>query len=153
MKKIKIEDDKLINAIENNESMLKACESLGLAFSTFKRKATKLGLYKTNQGRKNVLGYKNRGGVPPVPLKEILNGLHPKYSTGKLKKRLIKDGIKKEICEECGQGPIWNNQRLVLQLDHQDGNRYNHKLKNLKLLCPNCHTQTPTYCGRNLKKK
>lgn len=48
------------------------------------------------------------------------------------------------ICEECGISD-WNKKPLILQLDHIDGNNKNHCLENLKLLCPNCHTQTPTW--------
>jgi len=50
-----------------------------------------------------------------------------------------------EHCELCGQGAIHNNLPLVLQVDHIDGNSDNNKLDNVRLLCPNCHTQTETY--------
>ena len=62
-----------------------------------------------------------------------------------------------EECERCGQGPIWNNEPLTLQLDHIDGDSDNNALDNLRLLCPNCHTQTETYGnagkGSRYKKK
>ena len=41
----------------------------------------------------------------------------------------------------------------MLQLDHINGINTDHRLENLRLLCPNCHSQTPTYCGVNVKKK
>ena len=50
-----------------------------------------------------------------------------------------------EKCSECGQLPIHNNKPLTLQLDHLDGNSDNNFPKNIRLLCPNCHTQTSTY--------
>lgn len=50
-----------------------------------------------------------------------------------------------EYCVECGQLPVWNNKPLTLQLDHKDGNSDNNEINNLRLLCPNCHTQTDTY--------
>lgn len=52
-------------------------------------------------------------------------------------------------CVECGQLPIHNNRPLVLQLDHIDGNSDNNAVSNLRLLCPNCHTQTETYGSKN----
>lgn len=52
---------------------------------------------------------------------------------------------KGEQCELCGQGPMHNDRPLVLQVDHIDGNSDNNKLDNVRLLCPNCHTQTDTY--------
>lgn len=51
------------------------------------------------------------------------------------------------VCE-CGQGPEWNGKILVLQLDHINGKNDDHRIENLRILCPNCHTQTPTYAGR-----
>lgn len=44
----------------------------------------------------------------------------------------------------------WNNKQIVLELDHIDGNPENNSLINLRLLCPNCHSQTPTYKNRNM---
>jgi endogenous inhibitor of DNA gyrase (YacG/DUF329 family) len=64
-------------------------------------------------------------------------------SSGTLKKYLTE--TRGEHCEDCGIGSIWNGKPLVLQLDHIDGDSDNNHLKNLRLLCPNCHTQTETF--------
>ena len=69
-----------------------------------------------------------------------------------IKNRLIAEGIKDAICESCGIGENWNGKDLVLELDHIDGNNTNNSLENLRILCPNCHSQTPTFRGRNIKK-
>jgi len=50
-----------------------------------------------------------------------------------------------EQCNECGLKSIWNGKPLVLQLDHVDGDSDNNFPKNLRLICPNCHTQTDTF--------
>jgi 5-methylcytosine-specific restriction endonuclease McrA len=83
-----------------------------------------------------------------IPLNEILDGLHPSYQTYKLKNRLIKEKILENICSECGLNE-WNNKPINLELDHINGVRTNHKLENLRLLCPNCHSQTDTYRSKN----
>jgi hypothetical protein len=49
-------------------------------------------------------------------------------------------------CLFCGQAEVWNGKKLKLHLDHIDGNHSNNELSNLRLLCPNCHSQTLTYC-------
>lgn len=52
-------------------------------------------------------------------------------------------------CAMCGQADSWNGRKLVLQIDHTNGDSKDHHKENLRLLCPNCHSQTPTYAGRN----
>jgi hypothetical protein len=54
-------------------------------------------------------------------------------------------------CAECGVGERWNGRPLTLQVDHVDGRFWDCRPTNLRLLCPNCHTQTVNYAGRNRK--
>lgn len=54
-------------------------------------------------------------------------------------------------CQVCNLSE-WNNKPLTLEVDHTDGNNQNHELSNLRYLCPNCHSQTETWRGRNIKK-
>ena len=72
--------------------------------------------------------------------------------TGTLKRYLYREGIKEEKCEECGIKE-WNNKIISFDLEHIDGNSSNNLVENLKILCPNCHSQTLTYKGRNKGKK
>lgn len=51
-------------------------------------------------------------------------------------------------CESCGLSE-WLNQKIVLTLEHKDGDATNNKLCNVQLLCWNCHSLTPTFCGKN----
>ena len=57
-----------------------------------------------------------------------------------------RDGYK---CSACNIEGIYNNQPIVLECDHIDGDHTNQSPKNLRLLCPNCHSQTETFKGRN----
>ena len=75
------------------------------------------------------------------------------YKREHLKRRLIKEDILKEICDICGLINEWNGDKLILVLDHINGISNDHRLENLRLLCPNCNSQTPNFCGRNNKKK
>jgi hypothetical protein len=85
---------------------------------------------------------------PPQNLSEILIENSSYMSIYKLKNRLIKEGLKEDKCEICGISE-WLNKPISLELDHINGNNMDHRLENLRILCPNCHSQTSTHKGRN----
>jgi HNH endonuclease len=86
---------------------------------------------------------------PKQPLEEILIVDSPYHDTHKLKLRLIEEGLKEHRCEVCGRTE-WNGQPIPLELDHINGDRRDNRIENLRAVCPNCHAQTDTYCGRNI---
>jgi len=82
-----------------------------------------------------------------IPNEKIFTNNSP-YSTELLKNRILKDNLIKYECS-CGIIDTWNNKPIILDLDHVDGNNRNNQISNLRFLCPNCHSQTETYKGRN----
>ena len=126
-------------------SMADAARYVNVPFGTFKYYAIKYGLYSPNssgKGRK----LPNRGNSNRISLGDILQGrVEYKGGSSLLKKRLVAAGIKNNVCELCGCLPTHNGMPLVLQLDHINGDHYDNRLRNLRILCPNCHTQTPTH--------
>ena len=66
-----------------------------------------------------------------------------------LKNRLLKEGLITYECAICKNKGEWNGNPLTLQLDHINGINNDHRLENLRFLCPNCHSQTNTFSGRN----
>lgn len=74
-------------------------------------------------------------------------------STTCLKKRIIKEGLLEQKCSLCKMEPFWNGKTLTLQLDHINGDNTDNKIENLRLLCPNCHSQTETFSGAKAKKE
>jgi hypothetical protein len=90
-----------------------------------------------------------RGRKVATPLVEVLvEG--SSFSRVQLKKRLYAEGLKRPICEMCGQGELWRGRRLALILDHANGVSDDHRLDNLRILCPNCAATLDTHCGRNV---
>ena len=84
------------------------------------------------------------------PIEDYLSNKVPMQSD-KLKIRLLNEGYLKPICDLCGKGR-WLDEEIPLQLDHKNGNHDDNSLKNLRLICPNCHAQTPWYRIKNEHK-
>ena len=78
-------------------------------------------------------------------LEEILVENSTYKNTSRLKERLINEKYLEYKCECCGNIGEWQGKPLALQLDHKNGNHQDNRIENLRLLCPNCHTQTETY--------
>lgn len=73
-------------------------------------------------------------------------------SSNSVKRYLVKYNLIPYCCAKCSLVNIWNKERLCLQLDHINGINIDNRLENLRWLCPNCHSQTNTFCGRKNKK-
>ena len=73
-------------------------------------------------------------------------------NTHQAKLVLIRIGLLENKCSCCQNSGIWLEKPLSLHLDHIDGNPRNNVIENLRLLCPNCHSQTDTYCGKNYNR-
>lgn len=71
---------------------------------------------------------------------------------GRVLTRLLLEVGRPHVCACCGIKPVWNGRPLTFQVDHIDGDLWNNLRTNLQFLCPNCHTQTETWGGRNIKK-
>lgn len=70
-----------------------------------------------------------------------------------VKKLIIQSKLLLYKCDSCKNSGEWLDKSLNLQMDHKNGNRKDHRLENLRFLCPNCHSQTETFCSKNVNYK
>jgi hypothetical protein len=82
------------------------------------------------------------------PLEKVLDQAKCRNT---VKRHLLDAGILKNVCEECGLRE-WLGRPLVMELDHRNGVRTDNRVDNLRMLCPNCHSQTETHGARNKKR-
>jgi 5-methylcytosine-specific restriction endonuclease McrA len=92
-----------------------------------------------------------RGRISPRPLaKPLADLLANSKARTNIKKRLMQAGLLENRCLECGLSE-WLGERLVIQIDHVNGVRDDYRLENLRMLCPNCHSQADTYGRRKAR--
>lgn len=92
-----------------------------------------------------------RAGFKAIPLEEVLVE-NSSYNRNNLKQRLLAEGLKSPYCELCGQGKRWRGRDLALILDHINGVPDDHRLENLRIVCPNCAATLETHCGRKNRR-
>ena len=143
--KEKITKEEFIRTCNEAESMAKAAALLNLKPTTFKKYAIQFNCYHTNQGG---VGIKKKVPSTRYSTEDILSGKYPQYQSGKLKQRLIDEGYKQRYCERC-KIKQWMGKPIVLELHHKNGNTHDHRLENLEILCPNCHSQTDNWKFKN----
>ena len=147
-----IED--LENAVKRSKSWKEVCESLGLKGGG----GSQSNLKKLSENNKidyshfNKLGWNFYGNSKnEIPINEALVKNSQCYQ-GSVKAKVLKYKLIDYVCDDCGLEGIWNGKDITLHLDHINGTPSDNRIENLRFLCPNCHSQTPTYCRNGVKR-
>lgn len=145
-----ISDEEFCNLISQSDSYSEVLKQLGLtthggsSLDILKRRIHELNCSVVHFGSQA----KTKAPNIKYSLDEILVENSSYSNISRLKLRLIKEGYLEYKCARCGIS-TWLGQPLSLQLDHINGKNNDHRLENLRFLCPNCHSQTDTYAGKN----
>lgn len=156
MKKKSWTEQQLKKAAKTSKSIRQVLKKLNLklAGGNYSQIKKYLKFYKIDTKHFKGRGW-NKGlkgiGKPRISLEKILI-INSDFQSYKLKNRLFKAKLKLPQCEECGWAKKSNDGRLPLELDHINGHSRDNRLKNLRILCPNCHSLQPTHRGRNSQK-
>lgn len=144
-------DDDLIETIKNSKTKLEVLKKLGLKIPASYRMLNKyiklLNIDVSHFESGRMIAQKQN---PAAELTEILTS-NSSFDYRYVKRRILEANLLEVKCAMCAI-TSWQNRPLTLHLDHINGVNNDHRLENLRLLCPNCHSQTETYCGRNQKK-
>lgn len=128
------------HANEQTKSCSAAARYLRVSYNTYKKYAKQYGLFEEQKNQEGY-GISNPYNVKhgKYALADIVDGEHPQYETGKLKKRLLRAGWKEQRCEKCGFGERRADDKTVpLVLQHKNGDENDHRWENLEMVCLNC---------------
>lgn len=146
--------EELIKAIKESDSFCETFSKLNLTSTSGNYKLLNRLIIKFNI---NITHFLNKSELMiklhaqnKISIEDILVANSNK-SRGLVKKIIIKNNLLEYKCVLCGQDEWWNGQKMSLILDHKNGINNDHRLENLRFVCPNCNATLPTHCRKHKK--
>ena len=150
----KISDEQYRAAVRRSHSIAGALRLLGVVPEGGNYRVLHRAIERLDLDTSHFIGQSwSRGATVPSRVRPIEDYLSNKYpiQSDRLRRRLVNEGVVERRCSCCTLD-TWMDQPIPLELDHIDGNHQNNALDNLRLLCPNCHSLTPTFRGKNKRR-
>lgn len=137
-------------AMENTKSNKAAASFLNISYNSYKKYAktyidekTGLSLFELHKNQEGAGISKGASSYSYKNLRSVISGHIPEYPAYKLKKRLLKEAYLEEKCARCGfEEKRITDDAVPVLLNWIDGDRSNHRLDNLEMLCYNCYFLT-----------
>jgi HTH domain len=150
-----VPEDVFIQAVKESFSIAEALRKMGCpvrwggAYKQFHIRVKQLQLDTSHFTGAGHLKGKTHNWSKRAPLEELLIQGSNLILTVRHKRYIIEAGLLENKCVICQLTGTWQDKPINLQMDHINGDPFDHRIENLRLLCPNCHSQTDTFCARN----
>ena len=144
-----VNKQELEQIVKKSFSYADVCRALevpprGSYYTTVKKLIKDLDISHFNKGAWNKGRKIKSVSYQKAPIQQVLIENSPHTNSGKLRIRLIKEGLKENKCEICGCTES-------LELHHINGNHQDNRLENLQILCANCHRKTNNFRGKGIR--
>lgn len=153
--KSKYNENEFKEIVKNSHTYKECFDKLGIRAAGSNYKHIKTYIKKYGIDISHFYQYYNNGNRDnkfKIDISDILKE-NSSYSRTELKKRLYSEGLLKRECCLCGQDENWNGMKISLILDHINGVYNDNRIKNLRIVCPNCNAGLDTFAGRNNKSE
>lgn len=150
-------DAQLVDKVSRSKSLTDTLKMFGLptgggSYTSMRRRIDKLGIDTSHWTGQSWRRGKDAITDSRVLTKHSRDNIFSKespYNRAYVRKLVRDNELIPYNCSICGIGDTWNGRPLTLQLDHINGVNNDNRLTNLRWLCPNCHSQTETFCSKN----
>ncbi len=149
MATLKYTSELLREAVQSSVNLTQVLQRLGVRYSGGMSNHIRERIKDSGIDTSHFTGMRSTVGKPPVCKRHwaevlIFADASKRQKSYRLTRALLESGRKHE-CEKCGSGPEWRGRKLVLEVDHIDGDWRDSRPSNVRFLCPNCHSQTENF--------